>query len=244
MQSIATSRLRRFSSRPNGFISGLPAASRLLSKLGKDVLGLRIGHRALHRDHVVDLDGAVLRLPGRGGCRRIRDQRLQRPVLRRLGEDGGVDLAREQHRRQVRARRHARARSADRGTPRRAGPRTSPSAPWPGRRRSRRRGCRAPRWRWSPNRSACRPSSRRAGPARACRAPGCRRASRAGSAPSRTAGSRRYGLPWAFASRKVIRASSATSNSRSRTTRLNAVLGTLTSANSRDDRCLNCLVTG
>src|SRR5262245_14490424 len=29
MQSMATSRLRRFSSTPNGFISGLPAASRL-----------------------------------------------------------------------------------------------------------------------------------------------------------------------------------------------------------------------
>src|SRR5262249_25486532 len=34
-QSIATSRLRRFSSRPNGFISGLPAASRLLLSSAK-----------------------------------------------------------------------------------------------------------------------------------------------------------------------------------------------------------------
>ena len=40
-------------------------------------------------------------------------------------------------------------------------------------------------------------------------------------------------MPCAFAMRKVTMASSAQSNSRVRTTRLNAVLGVFTSANSR-----------
>ena len=40
-------------------------------------------------------------------------------------------------------------------------------------------------------------------------------------------------MPCAFAMRKVTMASSAQSNSRFRTTRLNAVLGVFTSANSR-----------
>ncbi|MFA5914602.1 MAG: hypothetical protein WC830_13700 [Burkholderiales bacterium] len=47
-----------------------------------------------------------------------------------------------------------------------------------------------------------------------------------------TAGSKTKGLPQAFAMRKVTSASSATSNSRSRTTRLNAVCATFTSAKS------------
>ena len=86
---------------------GSPALRQQPIELAHDFRVL-LGERSLHHRHVVDLQRAVLLVPGGGRSLGIRKQRLDARIVRHLvAQDRSIELAREQHARKVLARRGA-----------------------------------------------------------------------------------------------------------------------------------------